>query len=219
MQKANDTEICEDEDEMVIPCWLHEETTEACGQKAVWSRTNELVYTNETVVKRVYLLARVLQKCFEKLGILYWTSGGTLLGCVRHRGLIPWDDDLDVCVYKKDETKLKSPLKHLLNENECEIIEVPTFGYRVYQRTESERLPSEHQRHMYPFCDIFVMNRRANVSFIAAGSGRSLWPEEYYHNKDIDNMEKKLFGDILLNCPANVEEYLTRTYGENWMEE
>jgi lipopolysaccharide cholinephosphotransferase len=217
MQRSIDPVVGDDDE--LIPCWLHDETSEDCGQETKWSKTNELVYTNETVVKRLYLLARILQKCFDALGIVYWTSGGTLLGCVRHRGLIPWDDDLDICAYKKDETKIKNSLKNMLLENDYEIIEVPTFGYRVYHRTESESLRSEYQQHRYPFCDIFIMKRKAMISFIAAGSGRSLWPEEYYHNKDLDKMEKRLFGDIHLNCPANANEYLCRTYGENWFDE
>ena len=212
-------EVKEKEDDELIPCWLHEQTSENSKRQTKWSKTNELVFTSKIVVIRLYLLARILKTCFDALGIVFWASGGTLLGCVRHRGLIPWDDDLDICVYKKDEIKIKGSLKLMLVENDCEIIEVPTFGYRVYHRTESEKLPSEHHQHRYPFCDIFVMKRKARISSIATGSGKDLWPEEYYHNKDLDTMEKRIFGDVELNCPANAKEYLCRTYGENWFTE
>lgn len=55
---------------------------------------------------------RVCKKC----NLRYFISDGTLLGAVRHKGFIPWDDDADVSMLRADYEKFRKACKSELNK-------------------------------------------------------------------------------------------------------
>ena len=64
---------------------------------------------------QLHLLDKLLEVC-QKHGITVWAGGGTQLGAIRHKGYIPWDDDIDICMLRSSYDKLlevgKEEFKH-----------------------------------------------------------------------------------------------------------
>lgn len=52
------------------------------------------------------LLAKFDEVC-KKYGLTYFAEYGTMLGAVRHQGFVPWDDDIDLMMFRDDYMKLQ----------------------------------------------------------------------------------------------------------------
>lgn len=60
--------------------------------------------------KELVLMLEAFDAICKEHNIQWWLCSGTLLGAARHQGFIPWDDDLDIALLKKDYIRLEKIL-------------------------------------------------------------------------------------------------------------
>lgn len=76
----------------------------------VFQGYRNFILSNGVTVRQLQLklleIFLYFKKICEENNLTYWCGGGTMLGAVRHKGFIPWDDDLDVFLPRKDYERL-----------------------------------------------------------------------------------------------------------------
>lgn len=82
------------------------------------------VYNGEGTILRKAQLRMVdilveIDRICRRHDIPYWIDFGTLLGAVRHGGFIPWDDDLDISIFRQDRKSFCRYLREELPERFC----------------------------------------------------------------------------------------------------
>lgn len=111
-------------------------------------------------------MVKELDRICKKHDIPYFLYWGTLLGAIRHDGFIPWDDDLDVAVMRKDYKKLMKVLPNELPEQlvlQTNDTDHNYFSFMAKLRYKKSVLHEEPFADSYKergiFIDIFPMDK------------------------------------------------------------
>lgn len=106
--------------------------------------------------------------CAEN-GLRYYALGGTLLGAVRHKGFIPWDDDIDVGMPREDYNRLVNCMKSAENTQSF-VLETPlenkdyVYQYlKLYDTTTTLIENTRYKTKRGIFLDIFPLDGIGNT--------------------------------------------------------
>ena len=141
---------------------------------------------NELKLIQLEILDVVAKFCEER-GINYWLNAGTLLGAVRHKGYIPWDDDIDLGMLRPDYDRFISEFDgrgggcyeiHSL-DNDPQFM-MP-YG-KVFDTSTLLYEPDEHGIKMAVNIDIFVCDNAPDDDKAAEEmfSKRDYYRRQYY---------------------------------------
>lgn len=141
------------------------------------------------------ILKDIIKVC-DKLKINYFLTAGTLLGAVRHKGFIPWDDDIDICMLREDYNIFVNNAQKYLDKR---------YFLQTYN-TDTE----------YPGC--FAKIRDNNTTFIEKSVANKninhgifidIFPLDYYH-KHNKIKERLIYNAIYYDILINSKSFKTR---------
>lgn len=181
-------------------------------------------YLEELHIVELEILKEIDRICKEN-NITYILCGGSLLGAVRHKGFIPWDDDVDIAMPRKDYNKFIDVCcnnginkKYFLHCNETDSeYWLPFAKVRKNKTTMNEKSIAHLQTHKGIYVDIFPLDNIGNkliyfkkikFSIIKILIGDVLYKKNIY--KSINECQYPFLAKILLIIPLSLNKKIQK---------
>ena len=147
------------------------------------------------VQKYILKILKDVTSLFDEMGIRYYMQGGTMLGSIRHKGFIPWDDDVDIAIPREQYDKMLNTISDKLPEN----LELRTywdesthhyyFARIVDTRYLIKRMGSMEVRYENVWIDLFPLDGMPNNAAVRQiHKFRLLFTRMLYHISTIEKV-------------------------------
>jgi phosphorylcholine metabolism protein LicD len=171
---------------------------------------NNPFYLSDKMKNDFYNLMSRFDMICKEHDIQYFMVAGTLLGCVRHGEMIPWDNDIDVGILERQFEKFKS-------------IDFSKYGLQAHgiekgntgKITFADRL-NNNIKYKGVFIDIFFMGDIDGKYQYLNTEARSSWPNEFFYKDEIFPLKRYKFKNTTINGPSKCKAYCRRAWGKNW---
>lgn len=147
-------------------------------------------------------LINIWNKVSNQLDIKWSVCAGSYIGTIRDGGRIPWDDDFDIVIMKKDVEKMKHIDKILSKYN----VSICNFwgGFKLFFNDSRAIRKVKGFRWNWPFIDIFALDKEKECSFL----DKSEFP-----------LKKMKFGNTNVFVYQNPKKQRYSIRNTNWMNE
>ena len=146
----------------------------------------------------IWSMMKDLMQMIDKGNYAYYMLGGTLLGAIRHKGFIPWDDDIDIGMPREDYDRFLQAISHELPD----YLKLHTywddsphhyyFSRIVDTRHEIKRKGSIVERNEDVWIDIFPLDGMPNNALVRRiHMWRLLYARARYHIATFDRVNLK----------------------------
>lgn len=158
-------------------------------------------------------LLKIAHKNLVENNIEYSMCGGTLLGAIRHKNIIPWDDDADIFIFEKDEKKIEGID---WEKYDC-VLHKHWIGYKLCFKDGKNAIENDEKKPWnYPFLDIFVSKKFGDKITYKHETCRKFWPDDYFYEEELFPLKMYKFGELKLYGPNKVYDYMNRYFGDCW---
>jgi lipopolysaccharide cholinephosphotransferase len=173
----------------------------------------KLKETKSSVIKALYQMMYDTSQILDNNGLKYWMDGGTFLGAIRHKGIIPWDDDLDIGIFEQDIKKFLSLRSHF---KRCGYsISKVWFGYKIFYTNHKKMKGFNYS---FPFLDVLPFTKEGSNYVLAFDDAREEWPKEVWPEDQLLPLQLYKFGDMKLWGAGKHKMYFDKYYGRDWNE-